>query len=719
MSTITNEQPLRPYPELSDQDALVSRVCTMYALISKIINCVNVPFKKIYDLFFCSQKQKLVDKTISINPFFVKSKTETFDHKCNYIVRDAKVYFRPLAISNAAPWKEIPFDAIAKGISADGDNLIIIDEDNQIHYAKTDKIHFHMTANSWEITQFSLVWEKNWFNMDGISSVVNFFKPAALHVMENARSVAMSHKGLDALYYTDIAGKKHPDPIIGVTTLYMLNPTGTRIFFADPWLPNKFQNEITGPEEGQFIAESMDASASTLFLLQRAKNSQGKEINKLYTRYADFDSIGANPLLPATYDRTNTTPLVRILPGEDWLEQPSIPLEENARLTKRITLLQTGRGQAERQLRVEGTNRLGFSGYYFKKIYEDTWKFERTDHPIAEQDFLPKEERGEGLKKGPQITHDYQGWIQIGKETKRASLEKFSLKGWNERGLHTTLKIENIPYSLHARRGIKHLLSIKDKNPEYILMGSEKNPLNLKSQMVNVIKEPHQIFIKGADFTACFPRDQTLSVQSKLPSLPLQWLIHGMLAVLHPVKLLLKATRRIIERVTRNTKKLVAQEKILQSLILGDVQDTKQLMQRITSKDPSLTPKLLVNFLSQPQVLPHLNKLMKGANCLIEGNTDSLFQKLTQLKGAAQRSSSHSHQEGTSYGVETPLFGELLFWKDQEGCLRLQFEAHSLRNLFKAYYHLVDYLHYRLSGKQQGTYGSSKYTDDAPIIIKI
>jgi hypothetical protein len=37
----------------------------------------------------------------------------------------------------------------------------------------------------------------------------------------------------------------------------------------------------------------------------------------------------------------------------------------------------------------------------------------------------------------------------------------------------------------------------------------------------------------------------------------------------------------------------------------------------------------------------------------------------------------------------------------------------------KAYYHLVDYLHYRLSGKQQGTYGSSKYTDDAPIIIKI
>ncbi|CAF0790164.1 unnamed protein product [Adineta steineri] len=125
--------------------------------------------------------------------------------------------------------------------------------------------------------------------------------------------MCMSHKEPDTMYYTDIKGKKHPDPYVSVTTIYYLNEDTTRIFFADPWL----QNELTTPEGGQFIAESMATSGSTLFLIQRRRNEFGKEINKMYTRFADFDSIGSNPALASTYNPNNNVPLVRYLPSED------------------------------------------------------------------------------------------------------------------------------------------------------------------------------------------------------------------------------------------------------------------------------------------------------------------------------------------------------------------------------------------------------------------
>ncbi|CAF4732485.1 unnamed protein product, partial [Rotaria sp. Silwood2] len=179
------------------------------------------------------------------------------------------------------------------------------------------------------------------------------FKNPILKSLPHYRSIVMSHKGHDTMYYTDMNGKKHPDPYVGVTTIYILNEDGTRIFFADPWLQNKFDNELTTPEDGQFKAETLAASASTVFLIQRARNEYGKEVNKIFTRFADFDSIGSNPALRATYNQNNIIPLIRIIPSEDWIEQPSILLDEKARLTKNISILQIGWGQDNRQLRVQ------------------------------------------------------------------------------------------------------------------------------------------------------------------------------------------------------------------------------------------------------------------------------------------------------------------------------------------------------------------------------
>ncbi|CAF1406524.1 unnamed protein product, partial [Adineta ricciae] len=326
----------------------------------------------------------------------------------------------------------------------------------------------------WKIIESRVKWTQKWFNMDGVSLIVNLFKNPILKSLKNNRNVCMSHKGLDTMYYTDMNGKKHPDPYVGVTTIYCLNEDGTRIFFADPWLQNKFHNELTTPEDGQFIAESMATSGSTLFLLQRAKNEFGQEINKMYTRFADFDSIGSNPALTSTYNRTNYVPLVRFLPPEDWIQQPAINLQGNARLTKNISVFQIGWGQNNRQLRVQGTDSDGNVGFYSKNIYENQWKFQLTNNiEISEEEFLSESIPYIGFAKGPQICFDYtNGEFRSNlKEIhfENIILEKFSHRGLNERGLHTKLILvlsSTLPMSipLYARRGWKSLLGLSKSN---------------------------------------------------------------------------------------------------------------------------------------------------------------------------------------------------------------------------------------------------------------
>jgi hypothetical protein len=309
--------------------------------------------------------------------------------------------------------------------------------------------------------------------MDGVSLIVNLFKNPILKSLPDYRSIAMSHKGHETMYYTDRKGKKHPDPYVGVTTIYTLNDNGTRIFFADPWLQNKFGNELTTPEEGRFKAETLSASASTVFLIQRARNQNGKEIHKMFTRFADFDSIGSNPALKATYNLNNKIPLIRIIPGEDWIEQPSIFLQGKARLTKNISILQIGWGQNNRQLRVQGQNQDGQNGFYFKNIYQTQWNFQITDDvQILEEEFLSESVPHTGFEQGPQIAFDYEnGRLEPNRISTpmKITLEKFSHRGLNERGLHTKLVLVlkngfKLSIPLYARRGWRSLSGISDQN---------------------------------------------------------------------------------------------------------------------------------------------------------------------------------------------------------------------------------------------------------------
>jgi len=490
---------LRPYPVDPEQDEVVRRIVRIRekGLLKRIQSFISNTSQRLnHSICKCCHRTPREENSEEkdaneIIPPFVCTSIDAIDSKYFYAIREGRIWFKPIAAHRDACWKLFDENGYINkrrsrliSLSTDGNNIIAVDENRTIHYAKTNRVICQISFDcpQWKIIQSIVKWKEKWFSMDGVSLIVNLFKNPILHPPQNARSIAISHKGPDTMYYTDMNGKKHPDPYVGVTTIYVLNEDGTRIFFADPWLYNKFKNEITGPEDGRFKAETLAASGSTIMLFQRARNECGEEINKIYTRFADFDSIGSNPALKATYNRNNRVPLVRYLPSEDWIQQPCIPLSGKARLTKNIAILQTGWGQNNRQLRVQGQDANNRNGYYFKNIYDTIWTFEITDNVVIEEaEFLPDSVPLTGFEQGPQIIEDYEkGTLNAPAMNTplETALEKFSRRGLNERGLHTKLVIKleddfRWSLSLYARRGWKSLLGISDKNIWKLTMPDE------------------------------------------------------------------------------------------------------------------------------------------------------------------------------------------------------------------------------------------------------
>ncbi len=298
-----------------------------------------------------------------------KSDTQSFTHEYDVALLDGKIWHRPRAEGKSQAWTllgktglpgDFPLSArlrksasppSIKKISADGDNLIAIDNEGRVYYMKWGS--------------------RKWMNTWG--------KPVAkkLTLPESSRSFAISHRGPFAGGYSDIDGHFHPVSV-GVTTLYLLSKDGLTIAYADPWLPAGFSHAICGPEQNRFRARSLSASASTLFVINDA--------GRMYTRLADYDTLGCNPVLAYSYDRGKRDPDfrkdVRTLPPEPWKKQPAIP-QSLGRITSAITVFQTGTGNAARELRVEGVDRSGASGYFSKPIDSETWRFVRTDLPLS------------------------------------------------------------------------------------------------------------------------------------------------------------------------------------------------------------------------------------------------------------------------------------------------------------------------------------------------
>jgi len=215
-------------------------------------------------------------------------------------------------------------------------------------------------------------------------------------------------------YWEDADGNKTQ---FGLTaTIYVVDPSGQKIFYTDTGLPPTFSRAFTSPGRGRFIIQNMSTAASTIFVV----NATGK----MYTRMVDAEIEGGGPALIFTYKRGKRTkdnevlPImdaVRTLPLPDWREQEPIAEVRDDRakqavITGNITIIQTGEGNAARELRVQGRNRDGKYGYYFKKIFDPAWSFKVTDEHF-DDGMAIKNYLGE-TPEGARLDKTYSGLLQ-------------------------------------------------------------------------------------------------------------------------------------------------------------------------------------------------------------------------------------------------------------------------------------------------------------------
>lgn len=211
-------------------------------------------------------------------------------------------------------------------------------------------------------------------------------------------------------YWEDIDGNKTE---FGFTaSIYVVDPDGQKIHFTDTGLPTSWSKAIASPERGKFIIENMSASASVIFVINRT--------GKMYTKMYDFELDGGCPALRFVYNREKRTkgdeiaPLmtsIRTHPLPDWREQEPISellLSQKGRggkaaITKNITIVLTGKGNAERELRVQGRDSSGIYGYWRKMLFDSHWEFVATGEEFSETevigDYLARAPEGRTLDK--------------------------------------------------------------------------------------------------------------------------------------------------------------------------------------------------------------------------------------------------------------------------------------------------------------------------------
>lgn len=298
-------------------------------------------------------------------PVVLETPTSAFTPAWELALDDGKAWRRPLSARQPGAWELLPpaglpmpggrieaikelvlplareFDRAGplRQLSADGENIVIVDDRRRVYYAKLGSLAF---TDVWGPPAWA----------------------APLTLPDDTLAWAISHR---AQPYEDIDGNVHRVSA-GVTTLYALTADG-RITYQDPWLPppstpgGRWEREVCPPDRGALTLVALAASASTIAVMDDG--------GRVHTRLADFDTLGHNPALPYSWRRERRAGLeetVRSLPAEDWRLQPEIPGAHAAA----VTVFFTGPGNARRRLRVEGAG-----GFYEKDLMDPGWRFVR------------------------------------------------------------------------------------------------------------------------------------------------------------------------------------------------------------------------------------------------------------------------------------------------------------------------------------------------------
>ena len=337
---------------------------------------------------------------------YIKTKTQTFNLYHYYILHDGLIWYKSID-TDKEPSKWMLFartglprnvGAIAE-ISADADELIALSAEGNFYRYCFDITIAHR-SNTWLDRQGWPVGEQLYFDSRTANNL----------------AWALGKRNSHVRYHEDIFGNQHHYGTMEIATTYVLLEDGQEICYGDPGLPSDFSRNFVGPERGTFIAASLSASASTMFVINEA--------GEMYTRLVDFDTSGDNPMtfdytyIPYKSDLSGTSYFSHQLskhglPSEDWRSQPRIPLIGEAAITRHITILQNGQGNASRELRVAGLNEEGKTGYWNKQIFDTEWEFTAVPLYFAENAILVTADTFDANtqgKRGQSLDKSYSGF---------------------------------------------------------------------------------------------------------------------------------------------------------------------------------------------------------------------------------------------------------------------------------------------------------------------
>jgi hypothetical protein len=309
-----------------------------------------------------AQPASAADATLPSQRAF-RTRTASFNRRYLAVVKDGGILVKPNPASGQdGNWVPMSLPDGLKGdareISIDDIRLVAIDSKHRIY------THQQMMSDLPQVTSVKS-WTKKW----GAPFWLGFGHSLPQGALAWDLSVVSPQE--DEFYF-DTAGHRQRIGRSMCTTVYVLNGDGRHITILDPWLPTDYSYELDGPHRGRFVASSLSASGSTVFVI----NKHGD----MYTRLWDFDIAGedttffkysyddqrgikAPAKIPNYLEAWLTYPAVQ-LPIRPWQAQPKI----KGRITDQISISKHDKGCVQRTLRVAGLDAAGHPGYFEKDI---------------------------------------------------------------------------------------------------------------------------------------------------------------------------------------------------------------------------------------------------------------------------------------------------------------------------------------------------------------
>ena len=373
--------------KLTDKITKILNFGTVAVLLWTVTACSSIPKSSRYFLENEGSPLKLEDLPSSENingdfpdTIWIKTQTQSFSFEYEFLLFNGRVYYKKRGTDKSA-WEPLlgtglphssknKFPAVKRvvEIAADADVLYAFSDEGQLYRCYTKKITSY--------TPFE------WVDYFGWPIKMPLYQN---EVVRNKKAWAVGSSRLDVEYYEDICGNQHNYGPLGVESIPFLCEDGQTIHYSDPACPSDLSHSFRTPDGVQL--ENFSESASTYFAITKD--------GRMYTRLVDFNTVGSNPMLydysyeevysslPGSNKKSNTT--LWVLPNAPWKMEP--PLPNGAKSTTYVTIIQTGKGNSARELRVAAINPQGKTGFYYKNLDDTIWQFKEAPLTLPANSF--------------------------------------------------------------------------------------------------------------------------------------------------------------------------------------------------------------------------------------------------------------------------------------------------------------------------------------------